>query len=289
MTTLHRPILALLALAALAACGHPLPAGLPRDASAVRAQDDAAPARKRGYDRDRWRTIEPGLDKPAPPPRQGLLPTKADLRDQCPPVYDQGEVGACTAFTIAKGLRELKQLQRGGKPVPMSALWFYYEERALAGTTAKDAGATIADGMKVLTRKGAAPEYYWPWAEAKFAVKPAAQAYAEAPKWKLGKAYHLTTLDAVKTSLARGHAVAMGFEAYPSFDAIGKNGMMPMPGAKERSDGGHACLVVGYDDRRQVLIVRNSYGPRWGDKGYFYMPYAYAQDRKRVDEYWTAD
>lgn len=292
MSTLHRPLLLLLSLAALAACGHPAPLAPGRGAAGMHARDDGdepRPARKRGYDRDRWRQLEPGADKPQAMPRQGLLPTRVDLRDKCPPVYDQGDVGACTAFTIAKGLRELKQAQRGGQPVPQSALWFYYEERALAGTTAKDAGATIADGMKVITRKGSAPEVYWPWVEAKFAVKPAAQAYAEASKWKLARAYRLAALDDVKTSLARGHAVAMGFACYPSFDRIGASGMMPMPGAKEKVDGGHACLAVGYDDGRKVLIVRNSYGARWGDKGYFYMPYAFAADRKQVDEYWTAD
>lgn len=289
MKAFHRPLSLLIAIAALTACGQASPIAAPRGGAGVAAHDDAPVARKRGYDRARWKQQAPGVGKPQTMPRQGPRPAKVDLRPKCPPVYDQGELGACTAFTIAKGLREFKQTQRGGKPVPMSALWFYYEERAMAGTTAKDAGATIADGMKVLTRKGAAPEFYWPYAEAKFAVKPPAQAYAEAPKWKLAKAYHLASLEDVKTSIANGHPVAMGFACYPSFDRIGDDGKMPLPGAAERSDGGHAALAVGYDDARKVLIVRNSYGKAWGDAGHFYMPYAFAADREQVDEYWTAD
>jgi C1A family cysteine protease len=56
--------------------------------------------------------------------------------------------------------------------------------------------------------------------------------------------------------------------------------------------GGHAVLAVGYDDAKQVLIVRNSWGPAWGYQGYFYMPYAYTAlktgGQPLVSEWWTA-
>ena len=37
-------------------------------------------------------------------------------------------------------------------------------------------------------------------------------------------------------------------------------------------------LMVGYNDRQQVFIVRNSWGEHWGDQGYCYIPYDYAGD-----------
>lgn len=282
----------LLAALALPACGQlPGAASLRAPGGFAALEDDlpTPPRHNRGYDRDRVQQQQGDVDPPQGLPRQGLRPTKVDLRKSCPPIYNQGDLGACTAFAIAKGLRETVQNQRGGQAAPQSALFFYYAERALAGTTKTDAGATIADGMKVLTRTGSVAENYWPYTPAQFAVKPPAQAYAEAGKWKLAKSYHLGSLDDVKTSLANGHTVAMGFVCYASFDKVKGDGMLPMPGAQEKQDGGHACLAVGYDDQRKVLIVRNSYGRKWGDAGHFYMPYAYAGDRKRVDEYWTAN
>jgi C1A family cysteine protease len=60
---------------------------------------------------------------------------------------------------------------------------------------------------------------------------------------------------------------------------------MPKPG--EKPDGGHAVLAVGYSDSSKCLILRNSWGSKWGANGYFYMPYAYASS-KDVDEYWAA-
>jgi len=37
----------------------------------------------------------------APPEVVTQLPPKVDLRDQCPDVYDQGQLGSCTANSIA--------------------------------------------------------------------------------------------------------------------------------------------------------------------------------------------
>ncbi|MDB5099386.1 MAG: xylellain [Cyanobacteria bacterium RYN_339] len=277
----------LLLLLALTGCGQALPAATqaPAGGLAVREADlpTTASGHKLGYDFQRGA----GGDAPQELPRQGIIPPAVDLRSYCPPVYDQGDLGCCTAFAIAKGLRELQQRQRKETSTPLSALFFYYEERAPLRKTGQDTGATIADGMKVLLNEGCAPETDFPFQPARFTVKPAAAAYQHAGTWKVGKTYHLGSLDSVKTSLARGYAVAMGFECYSSFDKVGKDGWMAMPKAGEKKDGGHACVAVGYNDKAQCLIVRNSWGASWGDKGYFYMPYAYASS-KAVDEYWAA-
>jgi len=60
---------------------------------------------------------------------------------------------------------------------------------------------------------------------------------------------------------------------------------MPKPG--EEMIGGHAVLAVGYDDKTQRFIVRNSWGTTWGIKGYFTMPYPYLLDANLADDFWT--
>ena len=40
----------------------------------------------------------------APVELAGVLPAKVDLRPQCPPVYDQGQLGSCTANAIAAAI-----------------------------------------------------------------------------------------------------------------------------------------------------------------------------------------
>ena len=82
----------------------------------------------------------------------------------------------------------------------------------------------------------------------------------------------------MKTSLASGHPFVVGISVYESFESedVAKTGMVSMPDIyKETCLGGHAVLVVGYSDITQKWIVRNSWGDKWGDKGYFYLPYLY--------------
>ena len=36
---------------------------------------------------------------------------------------------------------------------------------------------------------------------------------------------------------------------------------------------GHAVNIIGYDDKAEEFIMRNSWGILWGDKGIFRMKY----------------
>ena len=60
-----------------------------------------------------------------------------------------------------------------------------------------------------------------------------------------------------------------------------------MPTIKEALIGGHAVMAVGYDDTQCRFIVCNSWGPGWGIKGYFTIPYAYLIDSNLADDFWT--
>lgn len=59
-----------------------------------------------------------------------------------------------------------------------------------------------------------------------------------------------------------------------------------MPTKSDTVDGGHAVLGVGYDDGKQLLKFRNSWGPSWGEQGYGYLPYAYFNS-SLVADCWT--
>lgn len=284
--------LTLLTLATMVGCGQPgafnaAPTGMSRLQANQPTVTVQGKKRKLGYDWNRYQTKLKRKAKPTKVPRQGLRPTKIDLRNLTAPVYDQGELGACTAFAIGKGMRELMQRKNGEAQTPLSALWLYYETRVKLGTVGEDSGGTITDGVAVLEEKGAAPDALWGYNIAQFKVKPAKEAYQAASEFKVDKAVQVAGLEDVKNTLAQGNPVAFGYMVYNSFTKIGKDGVMPMPKPGEKLLGGHAVLAVGYDEEKKALIVRNSWSANWGDEGYFYMPYAFVTDENAGD-FWTA-
>jgi len=113
------------------------------------------------------------------------LPPSVDLRSGCPPVYDQGQLGSCTANAIGAAVQFEQIRQKEPKPFSPSRLFIYYNERAMEHTVGQDAGAQIRDGIKSVNHIGACPETDWPYVITKFTQKPPARAFKDAP---LGKA-----------------------------------------------------------------------------------------------------
>jgi C1A family cysteine protease len=218
------------------------------------------------------------------------LPTKVDLRTSCPPVYDQGMLGSCTANAIAGAIEFDQMKQKKAKPFTPSRLFIYYNERAMEGTIDTDSGAMIRDGIKSVATQGACKETTWPYTIAKFAQKPGAKCYTEGKANRIVLYQRLTPiLSQLKGCLASGYPFVFGFAVYPSFESqtVARTGRVPMPAPGERELGGHAVLTVGYDDANQTFIVRNSWGTNWGMKGYFTMPFAYLLDDNLSDDFWT--
>src|SRR5580693_7139532 len=85
------------------------------------------------------------------------LPTTMDLRPQCPPVYDQGQLGSCTGNAIAGAIEFERMKQKLAPNFVPSRLFIYYNERVIEGTVATDSGAQIRDGIKTVAQIGAPP------------------------------------------------------------------------------------------------------------------------------------
>lgn len=85
----------------------------------------------------------------------------------------------------------------------------------------------------------------------------------------------LTSLDEVKVAIRAFGAAGIGSPWYRSWFTPGADGLLPKP---DVDAGGHFWTAVGWSDRRRAVRAQNSWGPEWGDRGRFWIPYAYFGD-----------
>jgi C1A family cysteine protease len=229
------------------------------------------------------------------------LPPSADLRSGCPPVYNQGRIGSCTANAIAAAFEFDLKKQTLADFMP-SRLFIYYNERAMEGHVQFDSGAQIRDGVKSVATLGVCSEDGWSYddtpatsdggpfpAGARDGEQPSPKCYTDALNNRATTYSRVTRdLDQMKGCLAAGDPFLFGFTVYESFESqeVAHTGVAPMPQPGEQVLGGHAVLAVGYDDSSQTFTVRNSWGTDWGQAGYFTLPYAYLTTRGLSSDFW---
>jgi len=216
------------------------------------------------------------------------LPSKVDLRPLCPDVENQGQLGGCTAHALT-GAMEVLEKKDGLPVVQMSRLFLYYNERAIENTITLDNGARLRDGIKSLVKQGVCTEDKWPYIVDKFQYKPTDACYKNALDHQITSYQKIETIDQMRACLAEGFPFVFGFTVYESFESqeVALSGKVNLPNSHERPLGGHAVLAVGYVDDEKRFIIRNSWGPDWGIKGYFTIPYDYLTNRDLSKDMWT--
>ena len=171
-----------------------------------------------------------------------VLPSIVDLRPQMPAIYDQGQLGSCTANALAAAT-EYELMQQTNKTAPtLSRLAIYYGEREMEGTIAEDAGASLSDGIMFLHKTGACSEATWPYSDhgTAFTARPSQRCYDEAKNNKdtddLSHAAVQQSLTAIQTVLAHKLPVTVGLMLYQSFESpqTTRTGIVNMPQAKEQ-------------------------------------------------------
>jgi C1A family cysteine protease len=225
----------------------------------------------------------------APEPILADLPASVDLRAGCPAIYDQGELNSCTANAIA-GAFEFELLKQAQPDFTPSRLFIYYNERVIENSVNTDAGAYNRDGLNTVSNQGVCTEDSWPYNISEFAQKPYESCY-QAALHNLVTNYFSVNQDInqMKGCLAEGYLFIFGFTVYESFDSsqVAQTGIVSLPAGDESVAGGHCVLAVGYDDAQNSFIARNSWGPNWGQDGYFTIPYDYLTNSDLSSDFWT--
>jgi C1A family cysteine protease len=242
--------------------------------------------------------------------RYGWRPDKPDFRDYrttfavikapasyfldsklLPPIRDQGQQGSCTGHATHGAVAYLRNLEKQPIDNP-SPRFIYWNGRVIEGTTDQDSGCEIRDVVKAVNKWGVCDESLCRYSDSDYTTPPTKAAFAAAMQDVL-KAYRRVNQDvqSLKLALIHKQPVVIGFSVYEEFESqvVAMTGEVPMPATTSRMVGGHAVWIVGYDNahRKGCFRLANSWGPGWGNHGYFWMPYDYLANPDLSTDFWA--
>ncbi|MCU0851050.1 MAG: hypothetical protein MUC80_07275 [Candidatus Thermoplasmatota archaeon] len=205
--------------------------------------------------------------------QSGVLPASFNWRningtDYVTPIKDQSPAPTCEAYAICTALEtkmqyQLKELYN--PDLSENHLFFY------AGGSIAEGWVSIVDAAEYLMEYGVPDEGCYPDPH-----RPFDYPFESLPGWE-NRTVKITewgwvddNVTAMKQALISHGPLIICIHFWQDFfNYIG--------GVYQHHEGqavaGHVVAIVGYDDSKSCWIVKNSWGSRWGEKGYFRMAY----------------
>ncbi|MGH2559482.1 MAG: C1 family peptidase [Thermomicrobiales bacterium] len=197
----------------------------------------------------------------------------ADLRHLQSTIKDQGRRGTCVACAATAGHELLR-----AEGIDLCIEFLHWAAKQCDGLPTSSEGTTLLAAAEALAQVGQPPETNWPYDDQRNQWAPDYQPPADAcsdatPRRLAGSNELLPTPDALRDALDQGQAPLLGIRLHQTWYEVGSDGYIAIPATGTLDFGGHAILVVGYQN--DALIIRNSWGADWGDRGYGYLPASY--------------
>ncbi len=226
------------------------------------------------------------------PSRRGL-PPKVDLRDFFPPAGFQGKQGSCVAFATSYAVQSYYEFQNRKKlfqdwnslkignsinPKVVFSPAFVYNSL----NKGKDNGITYFEALSFLVHYGSVPWEYMPYSPQNFTQKPDPKLYEIAKQYSIQefKRVRFQNLEELKTFLANKEPILTGVIIYSNLHDLKANEIYSSHSGKPL--GGHAIVLVGYDDEKKAFLFLNSWGTNWADGGYGWIDYNWFLKTARV-------
>ncbi|MEO7092314.1 MAG: C1 family peptidase [Polyangiales bacterium] len=182
------------------------------------------------------------------------------LRDFDTPVKNQGSRGWCTAFAQVATVENMVK-HTYGDTIDLSEIdhWMNYQQYAC------EPSAAAAKSKYIV------PETSYPYNGSPIS------GYKSTAIAKVNNYRGIGKLSDVFAAIKLGHPVVVGLDVNPSWNSPGADGKISLGGGVM---GGHALAVIGYSNDAAwggggYLLIKNSWGSKWGDRGYARVPYNY--------------
>jgi hypothetical protein len=213
------------------------------------------------------------------------LPATVSLKQYTPYPGNQGQYGTCVAWSTAYAARTIAEsiaLKRRDRFLTTTNVFsptFIY--KSVADDPTGQAGTAISWALDFMRNEGAVKMLDFERSTDFLSIL--LSAFTKSRRYPIADyttlyAWHNTVsgpdrVRAVKKSLAEGKPVIIGMNCPDSFFTV-KDVWRPTESPRTNY-GGHAMCVIGYDDTKQggVFEIQNSWGERWGNAGYIWIPY----------------
>ena len=227
------------------------------------------------YDRENWKYLvglnfEPMTAEPVDLTPVAGLSASLDWRDSngnfVTAPKNQKKCGSCWAFSMTGGLESYTLLKQNTPGADLDLSEQVMLSCSGAGTCN---GGRLSAGF--LQRTGLPPESVYPYTAADGSCESAAAGWQTGAN-KIGAWGSVPQdLSAIKTALAKYGPLPIAFMVYEDFMHY-KTGVYSYTTGKRL--GGHAVLLVGYNDEEQYFSVKNSWDTGWGEDGFFRIAYS---------------
>jgi C1A family cysteine protease len=203
------------------------------------------------------------------------LPSHIDWRDNggnyVTPIRDQKSCGSCWAFAATAALESATLIALGTPGVDLNLAEQILVSCSGAGSCG---GGSPGSASSYIKNTGLPLESCYSYTGTNGNCSNACSNW-QASSYKITDYYYVTTssptVETLKNALYNYGPLATTMQVYSDFDSY-KSGIYSHVTGYLR--GGHAILLVGYDDPGQYFICKNSWGTWWGDSGFFKIAYS---------------
>ena len=234
------------------------------------------------------RRVEPSQFERVP------LPAAVDNSAGLPPVKDQGAQNSCGAWSIGYYMKTYEEGRERKWSLTDPSHQFSPAFIFNQDYKGADAGSYWADGMLIMQTLGCATLATMPYDPANYTNWPTEAAYREAVQYRIGNYYRLDTtaagaVDAIRQLIAAGRVGMGAIRIYENFRYISSyNYIFAIANTTGAPEGWHATTFVGYDDTKVTpdgvgaFRCVNSWGPNWGDAGFYWLSYQAVADANKT-------
>ena len=229
------------------------------------------------------------LEEP-PSLKATALPARLDWRSYnggsyVTPVRDQGRCGSCWAFATTAAMESNFLIYFNSPGYDLNLAEQIMVSCSSAGSCE---GGYIDKASAFLRDTGLPVEDCFPYTGMKSACSNVCSNWLNYTynisgyRWIT---YGSATVDGLKNALYSYGPLVTTMDVYSDFYYY-RSGIYSY--ASGTYEGGHAILLVGYDDGAQCFIAKNSWGKGWGESGYFRIAYSQLRGYVYFGEYTIA-